>query len=184
MHDLHSVLKERHSPIKFLSNKVSYADISLLFEAARIAPSSYNSQPWRFLIATSRSDAFDNFLKCLPVVNRDWAQQAPLVGFACGSSDFSVTGKKSSYTAYNVGLAMANLSFQATSMGLCVHQMARFNRITFLKTFNPPKGIYPIVAFAVGKEDTNAFLTKEDEERLAHSRTRIELNKILFFDKF
>lgn len=62
--------------------------------------------------------------------------------------------------------------------------MARFNRHTFLKTFNPPRGTYPIVAFAIGREDKDAPRTKEDEERLAHSRTRIELSEILFFNSF
>jgi nitroreductase len=184
MSEIHKILRERHSPIKFLPDRISEADISLLFEAATLAPSSYNSQPWRFIISTADSDTFRDFLKCLPTVNREWAQQAPLVGFACGSSDFSITGKRSSYTAYNVALAMANLSFQATSMGLCVHQMARFNRISFLKRFNPPKGVSPIVAFAVGKEDLNAFRSQEDIERLAKSRTRLGLDKILFVDKF
>ena len=40
-------------------------DLHALFEAARWAPSSYNSQPWRFLYARRGTPAFDTFLDLL-----------------------------------------------------------------------------------------------------------------------
>ena len=56
-HAVHELIKKRWSPRAFSSKSVSEQDLLSLFEAARWAPSSYNEQPWRFIVA-SQSDDF------------------------------------------------------------------------------------------------------------------------------
>jgi len=46
------VLAERWSPYGFEDRPVAEADLRSLFEAARWAASSYNEQPWNYLVAT------------------------------------------------------------------------------------------------------------------------------------
>lgn len=49
------LLQERHTTKKYdASRKISDADFDLLLESLRLAPSSVNSQPWEFFIATRR----------------------------------------------------------------------------------------------------------------------------------
>ncbi|HET7237638.1 MAG TPA: nitroreductase family protein, partial [Terrimicrobiaceae bacterium] len=50
-HPIHALLAERWSPYSFDDRTVASADICSLFEAARWAPSSYNEQPWSFIVA-------------------------------------------------------------------------------------------------------------------------------------
>jgi nitroreductase len=49
---IHEVLAERWSPYAFRDKPVSQDELRSLFEAARWAPSSYNEQPWRYVVAT------------------------------------------------------------------------------------------------------------------------------------
>ena len=51
-HPVHDLLARRWSPYAFADRPVSREDLRSLFEAARWAPSSYNEQPWSYLVAT------------------------------------------------------------------------------------------------------------------------------------
>jgi len=50
-HPIHELIKNRWSPYKFSDRSVTREELLSLLEAARWAPSSYNEQPWRFIIA-------------------------------------------------------------------------------------------------------------------------------------
>ena len=65
-HPIHELLPQRWSPYGFADRPVSEADLRSLFEAARWSASSYNAQPWSYIVAT-KSDraAFDLLLSCL-----------------------------------------------------------------------------------------------------------------------
>ena len=49
---VHELLAKRWSPYAFADRPVSKTDLLSLFEAARWAPSSYNEQPWSYIVAT------------------------------------------------------------------------------------------------------------------------------------
>jgi hypothetical protein len=51
-HPIHELLARRWSPYAFADRAVSEDDLCSLFEAARWAASSYNEQPWSYLVAT------------------------------------------------------------------------------------------------------------------------------------
>ena len=66
------------SPYAFADRPVSEDDLRSLFEAARWAPSSYNEQPWSYLVATKASPGeFERLLSCLVEGNQAWAKAAP-----------------------------------------------------------------------------------------------------------
>ena len=72
------VVLERWSPRSFDSRDVSPADLKCMFEAARWAPSSFNEQPWRFILAAKDDRAeFARLLSCLVEGNSLWAKAAP-----------------------------------------------------------------------------------------------------------
>jgi hypothetical protein len=49
---MNSIFRNRYSPRAYKQYELSDETITTLFEAARWAPSAYNSQPWRFIYAT------------------------------------------------------------------------------------------------------------------------------------
>src|SRR4051794_13296975 len=65
-HPIHELLSKRWSPYAFADRAVSDDDLRSLFEAARWAASSYNEQPWRYIVATrADSEGFGRLLSCL-----------------------------------------------------------------------------------------------------------------------
>jgi len=79
-HPILQVLGERWSPYGFDDRPVSAADLRSLFEAARWAASSYNEQPWNYLVATKEDpDEFGRLLSCLVEANQIWAKAAPVL---------------------------------------------------------------------------------------------------------
>lgn len=63
---IHEFLAERWSPYAFQDRPVSQVDLRSLFEAGRWSASSYNEQPWRYLVATKEDpELFQQLLSCL-----------------------------------------------------------------------------------------------------------------------
>jgi nitroreductase len=81
--EINSQIRNRWSPRNYSQQPVLESDILKLFEAARWAASSGNSQPWRFIYA-NRGDK-DTWLKlfdCLTDSNKVWVEKAPVLVLA------------------------------------------------------------------------------------------------------
>src|SRR5919201_1312740 len=123
-HPIHELLAKRWSPYGFADRPVSIADLQSLFEAARLAPSSYNEQPWSYIVATrDQPDEFARLLSCLVEGNQAWAKAAPVLALGCTSLLFKLNGKPKAAAIHDLGLAAGNLCVEATARGLFVHQM-------------------------------------------------------------
>ncbi len=150
-HPIHELLKRRWSPRAFADRPIPVEDIRSLFEAARWAPSSYNEQPWSFVIAEKNDrKSFDAVASCLLDANRVWAEKAPLLGVTATRTSFSCNRKPNPHAAYDLGQAMAHLTFQAAAMDLYVHQMAGFDPEIARRNLRIPEEYQPLTAFAVG----------------------------------
>ena len=77
---VHALLSHRWSPRAFADRPVEPAKLVALFEAARWAPSSFNEQPWHFIVAPKAElELFDRLLGCLSRGNASWAAKAPVL---------------------------------------------------------------------------------------------------------
>ena len=127
-HPVDPLFVERWSPRAFDGSEVPDADLSTMFEAARWAPSAFNSQPWRFLYA-KRSDAnWELFLSLLIPWNQSWAHSASVLIYFLSDS-LPMTGKDgapqgSHSHSFDVGAAWVSLALQATRMGYFAHGMS------------------------------------------------------------
>jgi nitroreductase len=125
--------------------------IRSLFEAARWAPSSFNEQPWSFLVAGhDDAEEFSRLLSCLVEPNQVWAQRAGLLILSVARATFTRTGKPNRSATHDVGLAAASLTFEATSRGLFVHQMAGILIDRARELYAIPAGFDAHTAIAVG----------------------------------
>ena len=80
---IHPLLGQRWSPRAFADRPVEPAKLVALLEAARWAPSSYNEQPWHFIVAPkAETESFDRLLGCLSRGNASWAGKAPVLMLA------------------------------------------------------------------------------------------------------
>lgn len=149
-HPVHDLIRDRWSPRAFGTGEVTQAQLDSLIEAARWAASSYNGQPWRYVVGTEGSDNYRKIFDCLVPFNQGWAQAAPVLMLAVAKLQFD-DGRDNGHAVYDTGQATAQLALQATDLGLRVHQMAGFDADKARAAFDMPDGFQPIAALAVGQ---------------------------------
>ena len=148
---LNDIIKNRRSPVIFSEKLIDSKKIELLFEAARWAPSSMYEQPWRFIFATSdNKESFGRLLDCLMEGNKSWNKNVPLLIMVAAKNSFDYKNRPNTYAKYDVASAVANLTYQANSMDLWVHQMAGFDSEKIISDLNIPEGFEPVIMLAVG----------------------------------
>ncbi|MEC8303652.1 MAG: nitroreductase family protein, partial [Planctomycetota bacterium] len=120
-------LKNRWSPVVFDSRPIEVSVIKSIFEAARWAASCFNEQPWRFIVVERDSVDFGKAIDCLVEANQVWAKDARLLVFTAVAKQLERNGNPNRCAEHDLGLAVGNLSIQATAHGLSVHQMGGIN---------------------------------------------------------
>jgi nitroreductase len=163
-HEILDVIRQRWSPRAFDPAKgVAPRDLRRIFEAARWAPSSFNEQPWRFVV-TDRDRtpaAFADLLESLDGWNHDWAKHAPVLVLVALSTRLQRTGHPNQSAWYDTGQAVGFLTLQATGMGLAVRQMEGFDRVRAREVCQVPETFEPLIAMAIGYEGDPDLLQSE-----------------------
>jgi len=182
---IHELLSRRWSPRAFGSKSVDQATLASLLEAARWAPSCFNEQPWAFIVGTSESPAdHAKVLQCMIEFNQSWAKAAPVVMLTVAHNLFEKNGKANRHAFHDVGLAMGNLTVQATSMGLEVHQMGGIVPEKAKELFAIPEGWEAVTGVAIGYPGDPATLSDQLRERELEPRTRKPQSAFVFGGKW
>lgn len=180
-HPIHDLLAQRWSPYAFDGRSVTPDDARAIFEAARWAASSYNEQPWRFIVALrDDGEGFNQVLSCLVEANRQWAQHAGLLALTAIRTTFARSNKPNRVALHDLGLAAANLTLEATARGLHVHQMAGIEPDRAREVFSVPDGFEIATAIAVGYRTPAEQLQGELRDRETAPRTRRSLPEFVF----
>jgi nitroreductase len=178
---IQELLEKRFSPYAFSSRPVEREKLQKLFEAARSAPSSYNEQPWRFVVATRQvPEAFERLLETLVEQNREWSRHAPLLVLSVAKLDFTHNGQPNRHALYDVGQAAAYLTLQATELGLYVHQMAGFDSGKARQLLKIPEGYEPAAMMAVGYLGDPESMQEPPRQHDRPRRARKPLNSLFF----
>ena len=180
-HPVHDLIAERWSPYAFAERGVSREDLLSLFESARWAPSSYNEQPWSYLVATRDDpEGFAAMLSCLVEGNQAWAKAAPVLAIGCTSLSFSRNGQPNAAALHDLGLASGNLVLEATARGLVVHQMIGILPERVRQLYAVPEGVQPLTGLAIGYAGDPAALPEPLRPRDAGRRPRKALGAFVF----
>lgn len=180
-HPIHELLRLRWSPYGFHNKSVPAEDLCALFEAARWAPSSYNEQPWRYIVATrDESEAHGKILSCLVDANQEWAQAAPVLALGVVSLTFVRNGKPNRAALHDLGAASAHLSFEATARGIFVHQMIGIHADKARELFGIPSDHEALTALAIGFLASPNQIAEKFQERDAAPRSRNPLRGFVF----
>lgn len=180
-HPIHELIAKRWSPYSFADRAVSDDDLRSLFEAARWSASSYNEQPWAYIIATkANSSEFERLLACLVEANQAWAKAAPVLALGCTSLNFAKNGNPNAAALHDLGLASATLTFEATARGLFVHQMIGILPDVAREAYQIPEGIQPLTGLAIGYPADPDLLPEKYRERDLATRSRKPLGAFIF----
>lgn len=176
------ILRDRWSPRAFSSKLVTREQIQTLLEAARWAASSLNEQPWRFLVARKQKpEDFAKALSCLVEKNQLWAKHAPVLILTFVKERLSRNDAPNRCAEHDLGLAVGNLSSQATAEGLYLHQMGGILRDRIREVYEIPEGFSPMTAIAVGYQGDPDTLEDEGHRKSETAeRTRKPIAEIAY----
>ncbi|MBW4449444.1 MAG: nitroreductase family protein [Spirirestis rafaelensis WJT71-NPBG6] len=175
------LLSKRWSPLAFSEKSVEPDKLRSVLEAARWAASSYNEQPWSFIVATKDNQAeFDRLLSCLAEGNQEWAKTAPVLMLSVAKLQFERNGVENRHAFHDVGAAAAQLAMQATALGLFIHQMAGFDVPLSRSLYSIPEGYEPVAAIALGYAGVPQTLSEKLLQRTLAPRTRKPLENFVF----
>ncbi len=148
--DIDQVFLDRWSTRAFSEEPLSQAEIDTLFEAARWAPSSSNSQPWLFLYATDGPER-ELFNSLLRPGNQTWATSAPLLVFIAALKG-NDEGRVFRSGQFDTGAAWMSIAIQAVKMGLSTHCMGGILVDDVHDKLNLPKDKFDVIAgLAIGR---------------------------------
>lgn len=176
---MNKLILKRKSIKKYSHIAVEDEDIQLLFKAASLAPSSYNEQPWSFIMARSNDlHNFNNLLSLMSEKNKEWAKDAPLIVLAVAKRNLTVIDKPNKYYFYDVSSAVANLTYQALSMDLYVHQIGGFDSHKAKTVLNIPDEYEPVVMLVIG------YNADEVNETNNNNKIRKPISDFVFDNQF
>jgi nitroreductase len=125
--------------------------IQSLFEAARWAPSSYNTQPWRFIYGRRGTKQFDKLFALLVPFNQSWAHTAALLVLVISRNRSIYNNEPARTHSFDTGAACENLALQGHFMGLVVHCMEGFDYDKARQEFTIPDNYTVEAMLAIGK---------------------------------
>lgn len=173
--DIHPIIKKRWSPRSFdPGRKVGKEKIRRFIEAARWAPSSFNEQPWRYIVGQKGDENWDKIVDTMVEFNQRWAQHADVLVLSLGKKTLAKNGKPNGTFRYDVGGSMAYMTFQAVADGLMTHQMGGFSKEQAIKAFALDEDLEPLTLMAIGYQDDPDKLDDDLRETELSTRNRKE----------
>ncbi|MGI9471151.1 MAG: nitroreductase family protein, partial [Rubripirellula sp.] len=143
-HSVLSAIRDRWSPYRFEPREVEGEKLLQCLEAARWAASSFNDQPWSWIVARRQDgEAFEKAIGCLMEPNQAWASRAGVLLLTVTRSVFAYNQKPNRVAFHDLGQAAAHLALQAGELGLHVHQMAGVNLSQVRQAYAIPEGHEP-----------------------------------------
>lgn len=174
------VILHRWSPRAYAERDVAPEDLKRVFEAARWAASSYNEQPWRFLVGHKGSETYTRIFDTLVPQNQSWAKSAPVLILSVAKKHFTHSGDQNLHAWHDVGAATATLGLQATALGLHAHSMAGFDHALAKSSFGIPDDHDTVAVTALGYLGDSATLPDTLRKMEESPRQRKELKDIVF----
>jgi nitroreductase len=179
-YDVLPLLLNRWSPRSMTGEPLSDDELFPLFEAARWAPSSFNSQLWRFIVARRETpDEFDTFLNLLVPANAAWAKDAGALVVVASRQNFEHNDKPAITHAFDAGASWENLALEAARRGLVTHGMQGFDYDRARRELVIPEDYDVLAMIAIGKRGPRENLS-EKLRAVEAPNARRPLREILF----
>lgn len=179
-HPILDVIRSRWSPAIYAPRSVEPEKLLSLLEAARWAPSSFNEQPWSFLVARKEQpDEFARMLSCLVQKNVEWAQYVPVLMISVAKLRFDHNSAVNRHALHDTGIATGFLMLQAASEGLLAHGMAGFDAVKARELYGIPESHEAVAALALGYAGDEQGAPEELRKRNKR-RPRRKLREFVF----
>ncbi|MEM3664210.1 MAG: nitroreductase family protein [Candidatus Jordarchaeales archaeon] len=168
--DFFEVVRTRRSVRSYLDEDVSDGEVRRLLEAAILAPSAGNCQPWEFVIVRDkkRKEALSN-----AALGQRFVAEAPVVIVVCANvlrtaAHYGSRGANL-YVIQDTAAATQNILLAATAMGLATCWVGAFDERRVWEILELPDEVRPLAIIPVGKSRrTPAMPPRIPLERVVH----------------
>jgi nitroreductase len=159
---LHEAIHHRHAYRKLKHAIIDHDLLKQLTAAAKLAPSCYNNQPWRFVMVTD-PDLLEQLHSAYSKGN-EWARKASLVVAVATETSFDCVIGDREYALFDTGIATGFMLLAATEAGLVAHPIAGYDPPKVKEILGIPKEWNVITLVVMGEHDRTA--AEGDEEEL------------------
>jgi nitroreductase len=141
------LIQERYSVRAYKSDSVEDHKLQQVLEAARLAPTAVNRQPFQLIVihTAGREEELNR------IYGKAWFVQPPLVIGICGVPDRAWSRRDGmNYHVVDVAIAMDHLILAATNVGLGTCWIGAFNPDAAREVLGLPDGVEPIAFTPLG----------------------------------
>ncbi len=166
--------KRRYSTRKYSEQSVEREKILQVLEAARIAPSAVNFQPWQFIVIQEE----ELRKQIAATYGRDWILQAPVIIVICGDHQTAwrrADGKD--HCDIDVAIAIDHMTLAAADIGLGTCWVCAFNSMQCSKLLGLPANLEAVALLPLGYPADQVDINRHDLKRK-------KLEEIVHWDKY
>jgi len=178
--NIDTYIEKRWSPRAFDNKKIDSSVLEKIFIAGGRAASSFNEQPWRYIIGQKGSESYEKLFECLIEWNQSWAKTAPVLALGVIKNTFSNNGKINHHASHDLGAASTNLSMKALEQDVFIHQMAGILPEKAKEIFKIPDGYEAVTVLAMGYIGDKNQLAEDLAKQENGPSQRKSLEEIVF----
>jgi len=176
--DIKEAIEKRRAYRSLEPAEITEELVKDLAECARLAPSCFNNQPWRFVFV--HGDKLKDLHQVLSKGNQ-WAERASMIIAVCSKKEDDCVMKDGrEYYLFDTGMANGFLILRATELGLVAHPIAGYDQQKVKEVLNIPEDTTVITLVMVGKhaKELNPVLSEKQ------MKDEVERPERLKFEKF
>jgi nitroreductase len=179
--ELLELFQQRQSVRSYSDQPVEQEKLMRCIEAAQLAPSACNAQPWKFIVVNDpivKNQVADNISGKIVPINHFTRQAQVLVAIvrepANITSSIGQVVKNKEYPLMDIGISALQFCLQATAEGMGTCMMGWFNERKVKRLLHVPRIKRIELIIALGYPASEEIKTK----------IRKDLDKILSFNKY
>ncbi|MCX7855651.1 MAG: nitroreductase family protein [Anaerolineae bacterium] len=180
--DTLEAIRKRCSLKACISEKpVEPEKVRMVLDAARLAPSARNTQPWRFIVVQGK-EAVGSLVEAALFGPNAAVKHAPVIIVVCArpEDDVMIDGKP--YYLFDVGLAVENMLLAATDLGLVTHPIASFNEAEVKRFLHIPDDFRVVIVTPLAYPSAASY-EEAAKERLSQ-RTRKNPREVIYYNQW
>ncbi len=170
--DFYKVVKNRVSTREYKSDAITNEILDRVLDAARLAPSGKNGQPWRFIVVKNIETRKKLVGACR---GQRFIQEAPVTIVACGyeSRAYKKMGGYWNSLPVDIGISLEHLMLAAEVEGLGTCWIGAFNEEEVRNLLDVPKEVKIVALTPIGYPDCKKRFN-----------SRKNLSEIVMYDKW
>lgn len=177
--DILNLIVSRQSDRKYSDKPIGKEKLDRIIEAARMAPSACNAQPWKFIVVTD-ADLINNVAEAASAkligMNSFVAQATALIVIVREnpnlSSKVGATIKDKDYSLIDIGIATENICLQAKAEGIgsCILGWFDENQLRKLLAVPKSKRVELIITLGYSLSEQRGKKRKPPEETVSYNK--------------